>query len=129
MSEAKQRTLTGAIERLTPRSTEDKPREPYDVEDMAYRIAAYDSAEYFLAKMRLAHVVRGKRALIYQAIEQSAVEGLILEFGVAVGWSIRRIAEKVSGPIYGFDSFDGLPEDWTHFQRKGRYGSRGRPPS
>jgi hypothetical protein len=36
--------------------------------------------------------------------------GIALEFGVASGTTLRMIAEKM--PAYGFDSFEGLPEDW-----------------
>lgn len=36
--------------------------------------------------------------------------GSALEFGVGSGGSLRRIAKQM--PALGFDSFDGLPEDW-----------------
>lgn len=36
--------------------------------------------------------------------------GIALEFGVASGATLRMIAASM--PAYGFDSFDGLPEDW-----------------
>jgi hypothetical protein len=36
--------------------------------------------------------------------------GWALEFGVGTGGSLRLIAEVM--PAVGFDSFDGLPEDW-----------------
>jgi predicted O-methyltransferase YrrM len=40
-------------------------------------------------------------------------EGLILEFGVATGDTINKIAKAVENrTVYGFDSFEGLPEDW-----------------
>ncbi len=43
-------------------------------------------------------------------------KGLVLEFGVYRGFSIRRIANAFSFDpdqhIYGFDSFVGLPEPW-----------------
>ena len=40
--------------------------------------------------------------------------GLVLEFGVASGSSITGIAgEMPHRTVYGFDSFEGLPEDWT----------------
>lgn len=44
-------------------------------------------------------------------------EGLILEFGVATGTTIRLLA-KLFYPrrIHGFDSFDGLPEPWGHYR-------------
>lgn len=40
--------------------------------------------------------------------------GLWLEFGVYAGGTINRIAKYSNGGIvYGFDSFEGLPEAWT----------------
>ena len=41
------------------------------------------------------------------------INGLMLEFGVFDGKSINRIADHwPDRQIYGFDSFEGLPEDW-----------------
>lgn len=39
---------------------------------------------------------------------------LVLEFGVWYGCSLRKIRNKLdsSFQIFGFDSFEGLPEDW-----------------
>lgn len=43
----------------------------------------------------------------------AAGSGLYLEFGVYKGKSINRIAQRIEpGPVYGFDSFRGLPERW-----------------
>jgi hypothetical protein len=39
-------------------------------------------------------------------------DGLILEFGVATGSTINHLALQTSDKVYGFDSFQGLPEDW-----------------
>lgn len=42
------------------------------------------------------------------------IEGDILEFGVYQGNTINVIAERFPEKvIYGFDSFEGLPEDWN----------------
>jgi Methyltransferase domain len=39
--------------------------------------------------------------------------GMALEFGVFKGTTLRMIADARNGTeVYGFDSFDGLPEDW-----------------
>ena len=38
--------------------------------------------------------------------------GLALEFGVASGATLRVIAEQRPGQTFGFDSFQGLPEEW-----------------
>lgn len=41
-------------------------------------------------------------------------QGLWLEFGVFVGASLQRMARWTNKPIiFGFDSFEGLPEDWV----------------
>jgi hypothetical protein len=47
-------------------------------------------------------------------------EGLVLEFGVATGDTLSRIAAKRS-PAHGFDSFEGLPEDWRTGFTKGAF--------
>ena len=38
--------------------------------------------------------------------------GLFLEFGVFSGKTINHIARQVNQAVYGFDSFEGLPERW-----------------
>jgi hypothetical protein len=46
-------------------------------------------------------------------ISQVSINGLWLEFGVGKGSTIDFIAENAHGrTIIGFDSFEGLPEDW-----------------
>jgi len=47
-----------------------------------------------------------------KVVAASTQDGLFLEFGVATGQTIRRIASRHDGKIYGFDSFKGLPENW-----------------
>jgi len=39
--------------------------------------------------------------------------GLVLEFGVHLGNTMRVISHSTNRPVYGFDSFEGLPEDWS----------------
>jgi len=56
------------------------------------------------------------------------VEGLWLEFGVYTGTSINAMAKFANGPVYGFDSFEGLPEDWREGKPQGRYSLQGRLP-
>lgn len=54
-----------------------------------------------------------------------------LEFGVADGHSLRwwLAANQDSGSVFvGFDSFEGLPEDWTTGKRAGTFGRGGKPP-
>ncbi len=61
---------------------------------------------------------------IKYAMQAAKLEGLILEFGVFNGKSIRRIAEFSSSKIYGFDSFEGIPETWND-EPSGSYSAEG----
>lgn len=58
------------------------------------------------------------------ALEHARSDGLVLEFGVYRGKSIRLIASLVDGPVHGFDSFQGLPEDWGR-ETRGSYSAEG----
>lgn len=49
----------------------------------------------------------------------SAKPGLMMEFGVYKGHSLRVLAKNTKNKIYGFDSFNGLPEDWQGKFEKG----------
>jgi len=61
-------------------------------------------------------------------IEAAVVDGLVLEFGVRFGTSIRQISTLVDQDVHGFDSFQGLPESW-HSEAKGSYSTKGVIPS
>lgn len=55
-----------------------------------------------------------KFRLLKEAIESCQVNGLNCEFGVHEGFTINRIATFIGDEtIYGFDSFEGLPETWN----------------
>ena len=57
-------------------------------------------------------------------------DGLWLEFGVGRGNSINTLSLRdPKKMLYGFDSFDGLPEDWGPEEPKGTYSLAGYPPS
>ncbi|HNV87643.1 MAG TPA: tetratricopeptide repeat protein [Methylotenera sp.] len=58
------------------------------------------------------------------ALSVANPDGLVLEFGVRFGTSIRQIAAMVNQPVHGFDSFEGLPEVWHH-EPKGSYTTKG----
>jgi tetratricopeptide (TPR) repeat protein len=58
------------------------------------------------------------------AIQAAKVEGMILEFGVRHGNSIRQLASLSQHQVHGFDSFEGLPEPW-HDEAMGSYSTKG----
>ncbi|MBK9925445.1 MAG: class I SAM-dependent methyltransferase [Anaerolineales bacterium] len=54
--------------------------------------------------------------------EAKIIDGLWLEFGVYTGSTIKFIAERTTAfPVYGFDSFEGNPEDWRSEYKKGAF--------
>ena len=56
------------------------------------------------------------------------VDGLWLEFGVYRGRTITAIAQNTTNIIYGFDSFEGLPEFWDGDNPEGVYSLNGTAP-
>ena len=61
------------------------------------------------------------------ALGHAQVDGLVLEFGVRFGTSIKFIAQHTARQVHGFDSFEGLPEAWDHFEA-GVYSTGGQLP-
>lgn len=64
---------------------------------------------------------------IFEEIKPSE-KGLWLEFGVFSGKSINIISEYTKNTIYGFDSFEGLPEYWREGYDKGSFNMNGQIP-
>lgn len=62
-----------------------------------------------------------KYSLLEYSINSAKINGLFLEFGVYRGTSINFISSKIHGTVYGFDSFQGLPEDWRDGFKKGHF--------
>lgn len=50
-------------------------------------------------------------SISFQEMLENRIDGMILEFGVATGGTINEISHHCD-KVYGFDSFEGLPEDW-----------------
>lgn len=83
------------------------------VVDEVHRRAISDSADYAESHMNEALCIRGDTEhLLRHAFAARAPGGLVVEFGVFEGQSIRFLASLTSETIYGFDSFRGLREDW-----------------
>jgi tetratricopeptide (TPR) repeat protein len=56
-------------------------------------------------------------------VDQANESGLVLEFGVRFGTTVRMIAERSKQDVHGFDSFEGLPEAW--YGLEGQYSTHG----
>ena len=96
-----------------------RPRgDSFDVLDIAFFSAAMDSARFYEEFMLTAGAFDTDLLLLSHAMSIAPTKGLILEFGVASGRTIRHIAGLTGRDIHGFDSFEGLPESWrTGFTR------------
>jgi hypothetical protein len=73
-------------------------------------------------------VYHRRAEMLRDAARHAANPGLWLEFGVYEGASINEIARVAPGPVYGFDSFEGLPQKWTPSYPSGRFSLHGRLP-
>jgi len=75
--------------------------------------AARASARFQLREMERAIPYFTKVDTLVSAVKSAPTDGLYLEFGVHTGGTLRSITELApAGSVYGFDSFEGLPEDW-----------------
>jgi Macrocin-O-methyltransferase (TylF) len=84
----------------------------FNIIDVAFFQAAKESADYWREKMITATAFSSASDLLAHALRLVNREGLFLEFGVATGQTISRIAELSEARVFGFDSFEGLPETW-----------------
>lgn len=71
------------------------------------------------------------RSVLDEVLESYDFEydDLIMEFGVWVGNSINKIASRNPHvTVFGFDSFEGLPEDWSGLFVRGSFNMQGQLP-
>ena len=90
--------------------------------------ALAETMDFIVAEMPDALAFDTPRELMAQAISAMTLPGPVAEFGVNKGGTMRFIASRLPDRhIDGFDSFQGLPENWSgnmmsagEFDRKGR---------
>jgi Methyltransferase domain len=99
---------------------------PQSVARETIRRAVADSADYADNHMPQALCFGGIEALWSHAFAACPASGLVVEFGVWRGRSISFFASLTKEMIYGFDSFEGLREDWKGWENaKGTFNLRG----
>lgn len=84
----------------------------FNVLDAAFLKAAMESADYYESNMGKAQIFENNFDMLAYGLGLAKSGGLCLEFGVATGATITHLASHWRGTVYGFDSFEGLPEDW-----------------
>ena len=93
------------------------------------KIKAHESTVQFIED-NCPHAIacRSPRQLIDLSLRRISNPGIILEFGVFKGDSLRYIASKMPQyEVHGFDCFEGLPLDWAH-NPKGAFDVGGKLP-
>jgi len=86
------------------------------------RRALSETADYVSEFMTNVQSCNSRAQVLNKACKASMNEGLILEFGVYKGSTINMIAKVLKGrKIFGFDSFEGLPENWRDSFPKGSF--------
>ena len=106
-----------------------------DTEFTAARLASEESARYVQQHMRTVPNFAcdydlhdwATRTQVNQSLLIDKC-GLVLEFGVASGRTLNHIARLLPfKEVHGFDSFKGLPEDWTSRMPRGFFARNSRP--
>jgi hypothetical protein len=99
--------------------------------ELVYEAASRQSADFILANLEGAVLFDDRRAYWDWLPAQLPASGLVMECGVFEGLSINHIADRLRALkderlVHGFDSFEGLEENWVgenlpkgFFDRKG----------
>ena len=107
------RAVRGEIERVLHEMREVERRSRRDIIAAGERDAALSSARFAEEVMPQGRWFPEPHGTLVHALEQAPKGGMALEFGVWTGRALRVMAEmRGGGNVYGFDSFQGLPEDY-----------------
>ena len=104
-------------------------RELYSHESALRLAAMAEGAEYAAQHMRDAVPFSDEHEVLLAGVNLAPRNGLFLEVGVWSGQTINLTAGRVDKTVHGFDSFEGLPEDWRDDYKKGAFHMRGKLPS
>jgi len=100
-----------------------------DVRRQMQRAACLETAVYVMEHLPKAPAFPDRFALLDHSLQSvdPGLDGPYCEFGVYMGATINYIAAKTDRTVHGFDSFEGLPEDWRTGYEKGRFKTPGLP--
>lgn len=94
-----------------------------DVLAAGEREAVISTARFVATAMPTARTFPSPDATLEHALTLAVPEGMALEFGVYSGHTLKMISAARAGrAVYGFDSFEGLPEDWRSGFLAGTFG-------
>ena len=113
------------------------PPQSTGVHHLVNKKALEESADYAIRNFTHALIFNSREELWSFVVDRSSIlksrEGVVAEFGVWKGNSINFFAKKCpNARLYGFDSFEGLEEDWygyKHPHLKGHFSLDGNLPT
>src|SRR5215813_1213642 len=100
---------------IQPALTRVALRQAHDIQLERQRRALATTVDFVEKNMpHLEPATSGRSELISAAFKRANLsdDRLVCEFGVFEGQSINQIASLTSKTVFGFDSFQGLPEQW-----------------
>lgn len=108
--------LLGRIFQVFRRELLQENKTFYELERLAYK----ESAKYIYDNLSQAVLMTSLKQFRAYALNAAPEKGLVMEFGVFKGDSINQFAQVLkenNDPrlIYGFDSFEGLSENWAGY--------------
>lgn len=102
---------------------------PNSIYEQSMRVATQEAVDFVRQNMPNLKGRKSSLDLMEYCLSQTRVDGLICEFGVYSGTTINHIASVVPDKdVHGFDSFEGLPEDWGPVP-KGQFSTNGELPA
>lgn len=115
-------------ERVNDRMSAFEIRSRRNVLCAAEALAAQQSAAFAGEHLSGARQFGHPHATLDYALSLAPTDGMALEFGVYTGITLQRIAAARNGrSVYGFDSFQGLPEHWRPGFPAGTFATDSRP--
>ena len=118
-----------SMERLVREQVESALSAQLTIAQSRKRLATESTARFIEQTLPLAPAFPSKFELLTFCINElkKGPDGLYCEFGVYKGTTINHIASLTDKQVHGFDSFEGLPEDWREGFRKGFFAMTGLP--
>ncbi|MHA6782587.1 class I SAM-dependent methyltransferase [Pseudonocardia saturnea] len=120
-------SVRAEVDRIVTEIRDVEIRDRRDTIAAAERDAVASTARFVQQEMRQARSFPHPVATLEHALTLAPSGGLALEFGVFTGSTLAIIAAARDGGVYGFDSFEGLPENWRSGFDTGAFAVDGLP--
>lgn len=111
--------VRGWVDKISDRATQ---RFAHNIELGLQSRALGETCDYVEAHLAMCVALSSTTEILDFAVGQIPQQGFVCEFGVFQGRSINHLAARIKPrTIHGFDSFEGLPEDWRSGTGKGAF--------